>query len=262
MWIESINKYMETKYYKNNIDYLRTIPTDELQSIVHECSSLSNVLEYVGILPTRLNARSVLRDRIHSDSIDCSCFSENLKKKQETSVIVDDDLFVENSKYPGTVARERIKKNNLIEYKCSICGNEGFHFGTKLTLQLDHINGHNRDHRLENLRFLCPNCHTQQPTSYGANKPRRQIKRCACGNIMYDYSEKCITCANQNKGISNRTFNVSQEELENLIKEYPLTEIGKMFGVSDNAIRKRCKKLGIEMKSMRGHWRRVETGKV
>lgn len=253
---------MNTKYYKNNIDYIRTIPVSELQYIITKCSSISNVLEFMNILPTRLNARSALVDRINEDSLDCSCFSGNLKKRQEISIISDEDLFVENSKYTGTVARERIKKNNLIEYKCAICGNEGFHFGKKLTLQLDHINGFNRDHRLENLRFLCPNCHTQQPTSYGSNKPKKEIKKCECGGIMYDYATKCKKCSNKIKGEAIRTFNVSNEELEKLISEYPLTEIGKMFGVSDNAIRKRCKKLGIELKPMRGHWRKVETGKI
>lgn len=41
-----------------------------------------------------------------------------------------------------------------------------------------------------------------------------------------------------------------------------MTEIGKMFGVSDNAVKKRCRKLGIELKPMRGFWRKLETGSL
>ncbi len=47
--------------------------------------------------------------------------------------------------------------------------------GEKITLQIDHINGINSDNRLENLRFLCPNCHTQTET-YGSKNPERNKK--------------------------------------------------------------------------------------
>ena len=59
-----------------------------------------------------------------------------------------------------------------------------------------------------------------------------------------------------------RKFNVSKEELESLIKEKPMTEIGKQFGVSDSAVKKRCKKLGIELKDMRGYWSKLRAGKI
>lgn len=54
-------------------------------------------------------------------------------------------------------------------------------------------------------------------------------------------------------------FEVSKKELAELVKEKPFTEIGKMFGVSDNAVRKRCKKLEIEIpKNRRGYWSKLQ----
>jgi len=87
--------------------------------------------------------------------------------------------------------------------------------------------------------------------------------KCKCGTIMLDKRQfSCKKCADKIRGIKSRKFNPTKEELEILVKEKPMTEIGKMFGVSDNAVKKRCIKLGVELKSMRGHWRKVETGKI
>ncbi|AZU97282.1 HNH endonuclease [Streptomyces phage Phredrick] len=57
-----------------------------------------------------------------------------------------------------------IRKHKLIEEVCIMCGNDGTWQGKKLVLQLDHINGNPGDNRIENLRWLCPNCHSQTPT--------------------------------------------------------------------------------------------------
>jgi 5-methylcytosine-specific restriction endonuclease McrA len=48
--------------------------------------------------------------------------------------------------------------------KCLWCRNDNTWNGKKITLELDHINGYPNDNRYENLRFLCPNCHSQTPT--------------------------------------------------------------------------------------------------
>ena len=65
--------------------------------------------------------------------------------------------------------RRVIIKDGLISYKCGGCGISEWN-NRKLALHLDHINGKNSDHRLENLRFLCPNCHSQTATYTGKNK--------------------------------------------------------------------------------------------
>lgn len=71
-------------------------------------------------------------------------------------------------------SRGRIKnfiiKNNLLPYKCHHCGCDDNWMGRKMPLILDHINGINNDHKLENLRFLCSNCDSIQDTYKGKNK--------------------------------------------------------------------------------------------
>lgn len=94
---------------------------------------------------------------------------ENMVAFNKSKRFDDEDVFVENSTYARHNLKNRIIKQKLLEYKCSECGNEGSHNGKLLVLQLDHINGINNDHRLENLRFMCPNCHSQQDTYAAKN---------------------------------------------------------------------------------------------
>lgn len=79
-------------------------------------------------------------------------------------------LFCKNSKHNRNVLRKTIIRDNLLPYKCAICGAIEWQ-GKTLSLELDHINGENNDNRLENLRFLCPNCHSQTDT-YGSRNSK------------------------------------------------------------------------------------------
>ena len=90
--------------------------------------------------------------------------------ENKTYCYLDDILMGKHPEYQTLRLKKRLLKECIIEYACVICGNTGTHNGKPLTLQLDHINGVNNDHRLSNLRLLCPNCHTQTDTYAGKNK--------------------------------------------------------------------------------------------
>ena len=60
-------------------------------------------------------------------------------------------------------------KTAKVPYECFKCGNRGKWQGKKLTLVLDHKNGVKLDHRLKNLRFVCPHCDSQLPTYKSRN---------------------------------------------------------------------------------------------
>ena len=84
--------------------------------------------------------------------------------------IPNEKLFVKNSSYKNyTHLKNRIINENLIPYECAFCGNEGEWKKKNLSLVLDHINGVKKDNRLENLRFVCPNCDSQLPTFKSKN---------------------------------------------------------------------------------------------
>jgi len=85
-----------------------------------------------------------------------------------------EEVFVENSTYARHNIKRRLIKQKMIEYVCQDCGIDRNWNGKKLSLQLDHINGVNNDNRIENLRFLCPNCHSQ--TDNFSGKSCRKIK--------------------------------------------------------------------------------------
>jgi DNA-directed RNA polymerase subunit RPC12/RpoP len=61
--------------------------------------------------------------------------------------------------------------------KCQECGQPSVHNGKPLTLQVDHIDGNSDNDLLDNLRLLCPNCHTQTPTHSRSGPEKKMTKR-------------------------------------------------------------------------------------
>jgi hypothetical protein len=71
--------------------------------------------------------------------------------------------------------KQRLLESGMVENRCDICGLEDWQ-GKPIIIHLDHINGIRDDHRLENLRMLCPNCHSQTETYGAKNKGRWSLQ--------------------------------------------------------------------------------------
>jgi 5-methylcytosine-specific restriction endonuclease McrA len=83
-----------------------------------------------------------------------------------------EEILVKDSDYTSTHAlRKRLIAEGLLQPRCLSCGLTEW-LAQPIPLELDHINGDRFDHRLENLRLLCPNCHALTATYRGKNKGR------------------------------------------------------------------------------------------
>ena len=111
------------------------------------------------------SASKMLNRRLNADGIDISHFIKggevsNVKLKSE-------DVYTENSSYAHI--KDRYFADKITEYECSVCHLPPQWNNLPLVLQLDHINGNKFDNRKENLRWICPNCHTQTKTFSSKN---------------------------------------------------------------------------------------------
>lgn len=227
------------------------IPADKFQELLNASNSFVDLLIKVGLDPYNGNHKT-LNHRIKEEGFDISILEQNRKKNQERHMksLLEkrtyslEDILVENSTFDRKNLKNKILEHNLLSYECCICKNKGQWLGKTLSLQLDHINGINNDNRIENLRFLCPNCHSQTDTYCGKHK-KKTYKCMDCDTFINKNHTRCKKCSSIINGRAQRKFEITKGELENLVSKYPMTTIGKMFGVSDNAIRKRCKLFDI-----------------
>lgn len=80
-----------------------------------------------------------------------------------------EQILIIGSKYQTNKLKERLIKQKLKEYKCEICNLTTWQ-GVQIPLELNHKNGINNDHRLENLELICPNCHALTDSYRGKNR--------------------------------------------------------------------------------------------
>ncbi|MBV9864030.1 MAG: HNH endonuclease [Abitibacteriaceae bacterium] len=150
-------------------------------------------------------------------------------------------ILVENSEYVSTNhLKRRLIREGLLENRCAICQYQEW-LGKPLTLHLDHVNGISKDNRLENLRLLCPNCHSQTETYCGRNMQRALVvNHCLdCNCRVSKRVLRCKACANRRRGQKIKWPPVN--ELAVMVKASSYLAVARQLQVSDNAIRKHLK---------------------
>lgn len=135
---------------------------DDLLKAVSQSVTMADVLRRVG-LQVRPGNYDSMRIHIKRLGLDTSHFTGHAHGTGGASKYSNKDVFTSGSSYSRHHIKARVVKQNLLTYECDICKLSEW-LGRKIVLVLDHKNGINNDHRLENLRFLCPNCNSQQLT--------------------------------------------------------------------------------------------------
>ena len=212
-----------------------------VEEVVKNCKTIADFCRKVGWQPRGANYQ-IFHKYVYEYGLDISHFTggktniggvltKNLKTKS-------DEYLHENSfKITTNRLLKKLLEEGKKERKCECCGNTEWN-GKPIPLELHHINGKHNDNRIENLMILCPNCHAQTDNYRG--KGLRDIAHYFCKKCGKEITKEsktgfCLKCSHD---LQKRCEWPTKEKLIELKSKYSNTKIGKMYGVSDNTIKR------------------------
>ena len=160
---------------------MKKIDIQELTIATKTSISYAEVLKKLGLKQSG-SMQSRVKNEIKNLGLDISHFTgqswcrgkNSYQDKRIRKKYTEEFIFKENSEVSNKVVKNRLMSNPSFEHKCELCSIKNWYdpFETKIkpvNLELDHINGNERDNRKENLRLICSNCHSFTPTYKGRN---------------------------------------------------------------------------------------------
>lgn len=151
----------------------RTWTPAQLNEAVKNSVSIRQTIERIGLIPAGGNYVQVSK-AIRDQKLDTSHFkghawNKGMKVPKEPIYTLE-ELLVANGHYNSYRLKQRLFKAGMKSAKCEECGWAKMSPDGRIPVEIDHINGNHSDNRIENLRILCPNCHSLKPTHRGRNK--------------------------------------------------------------------------------------------
>ena len=196
---------------------------DEMIVFIKQSYSIADVCRLCGWKPIGGNY-GIIKRYIKEYELDTSHFLGkrsnignrlNQHKEKKAENYLKKDSYIKLTTLRDKLVREGIKK-----YKCEECGISEWN-GKQISLQIHHINGDNTDNRIENIMFLCPNCHSQTDTFCGKKNIKNKKKYYCrnCGNtITNTRTGFCDDCYKLliNGELIGQTFTLDKKEVNTI----------------------------------------------
>lgn len=236
---------------------MRKYSDEQFIEAVKESFSIRETLNKLDVIPSGGNYFT-FHNHCKRLDLDISHFdggAKTRKAKPYSAKLPLSEILILNSPASNAAIKKRLLAEGVKKQMCEYCLLSEW-MGKPIPLELEHVNGNNRDNRLENLKIICPNCHALTPTYRGRNARLRREKLESDPNFVPKISPAKLRKIEESKHRLSKGRHIPPskdpgreillQDLENT--NWSFTQTGLKFQVSDTTVRKWCRKYDLPSK--------------